>query len=233
MDIENQNLSRKERERLFKQQEIIHAARDVFAMRGFSSSTLEEIADRAEFGKGTLYNYFQSKEELFETVIADAVDEFIEIATEHCTDSSRDLRTSYMGFARSLMKHLFANFGIYGLVMREFHKMESNTHIATLMPNLILIVAEPLERAMAKGEIEPLHSGKTAMTFITMVFSLFKSTLHIHHADALLDPERRISLANEQIDEGIAGALCIIERTFFSGIYAKSTDISPEWCQTK
>ncbi|NNE70602.1 MAG: helix-turn-helix transcriptional regulator, partial [Rhodothermales bacterium] len=48
--------SRRERERLARRREILDAARTVFAERGFVGATLEEIASRAEFGKGTLYN---------------------------------------------------------------------------------------------------------------------------------------------------------------------------------
>jgi AcrR family transcriptional regulator len=60
------NLSRKERERLMRRQAMLEAARAVFAEKGYANATLEEIAQRAEFGKGTLYNYFPGgKDELF------------------------------------------------------------------------------------------------------------------------------------------------------------------------
>ena len=41
-DLTDKNLTRKERERLFRRQEIIVAAREVFAARGFNDSTLDE-----------------------------------------------------------------------------------------------------------------------------------------------------------------------------------------------
>ncbi len=233
METIEQQFSRKERERHFKRQEIVAAARLVFAMQGFSAATLDDIADEAEYSKGTLYNYFESKEELFETVIADVVDEFVEIATEHCTDTERGLRDSYLSFARDLLRHLFANVGIYSLVMREFHKMEANTHLAMLMPNLIMIMAEPLERAIRSGDVEPLPAEQTSMMFITMIFSLFKSTLHIRHADVFNSEKRQISLASEQIEDDIQNALCIIDRTFFAGIFARTSDDRNGWCFQK
>src|SRR3972149_6076795 len=67
--MEDISLSRKERERIFRKKEIMDAAIRVFAEKGFNSCTLEEIAGTAEFGKGTLYNYFQGKEEIYNAII--------------------------------------------------------------------------------------------------------------------------------------------------------------------
>lgn len=43
---------------------ILKAATEVFSERGFAAVTVAEIADRAGIGKGTVYEYFSSKEEL-------------------------------------------------------------------------------------------------------------------------------------------------------------------------
>ncbi|MFP5517957.1 MAG: TetR/AcrR family transcriptional regulator [Alphaproteobacteria bacterium] len=54
-------------------QEIVAAAMDVFAERGFAAAKLEEVAARAGVSKGTLYLYFPSKDELFKAVIRAAI----------------------------------------------------------------------------------------------------------------------------------------------------------------
>lgn len=54
-------LSRKEEKRAL----IIEAAAKVFARRGFAGTLMAEIAIEAGIGKGTLYEYFDSKENLF------------------------------------------------------------------------------------------------------------------------------------------------------------------------
>lgn len=48
-----------------KKARIIKAAAQVFADRGFSGTVMADIADQAGIGKGTLYEYFDSKEDLF------------------------------------------------------------------------------------------------------------------------------------------------------------------------
>jgi len=53
--------------------ELIAAALDVFVERGFAAARLEDVAARAGVTKGTLYLYFESKEELFKAVVRSAL----------------------------------------------------------------------------------------------------------------------------------------------------------------
>jgi TetR/AcrR family transcriptional regulator len=57
-------VSRRERERAERSRGIIDAAQDLFFSKGFENTTMDDIADRAEFGKPTLYAYFKSKDEI-------------------------------------------------------------------------------------------------------------------------------------------------------------------------
>lgn len=56
---------RKKRERERRRQQIIVAAKRVFSEKGFSKSTMEDIAREAELSPGTLYLYFKNKDELY------------------------------------------------------------------------------------------------------------------------------------------------------------------------
>jgi AcrR family transcriptional regulator len=58
-------LSRKERERMTRESEILSAAEKLFTVKGFENTTMEEIAKLSEFTKRTVYQYFGSKENLF------------------------------------------------------------------------------------------------------------------------------------------------------------------------
>ena len=56
---------RKQRERERRRQQIIVAAKRVFSAKGYSKSTMEDIAREAELSPGTLYLYFKNKDELY------------------------------------------------------------------------------------------------------------------------------------------------------------------------
>ena len=79
----NNKIGRKERERLFRKQEIISAAIKLFAKKGYEHTTLDEIAEASEFGKGTIYNYFQSKEEIYLAIVEDLLNQNIRMLKYH------------------------------------------------------------------------------------------------------------------------------------------------------
>ncbi|HEY0599238.1 TetR/AcrR family transcriptional regulator [Brevundimonas sp.] len=58
--------------------EILSAALEVFAERGFQAARLEEVAKRAGVSKGALYLYFETKADLFRAVVTDAISPNIE-----------------------------------------------------------------------------------------------------------------------------------------------------------
>ncbi len=58
-------LSRRERHSAAVRQRLFDAAMHLVARQGFQDTTVEEITQAADVGKGTFFNYFPSKEELF------------------------------------------------------------------------------------------------------------------------------------------------------------------------
>ncbi len=79
---EEVRLSRKEREKLFRKNEISIAATKLFAEKGYDATTLEEIAEASEFGKGTIYNYFESKEEIFKGIVDEIFYNHLQMLTD-------------------------------------------------------------------------------------------------------------------------------------------------------
>lgn len=64
-----QSISRIERKKEECRSKIIDAAVALFSKKGIDNTTMEEIAETADFAKGTLYNYFPSKEAVIEEFI--------------------------------------------------------------------------------------------------------------------------------------------------------------------
>lgn len=54
-------------------QELLAAALDLFVERGYAATRLDDVAARAGVSKGTLYLYFDNKEELFKAVVRENV----------------------------------------------------------------------------------------------------------------------------------------------------------------
>jgi AcrR family transcriptional regulator len=59
--------------RLATRKRILDVAQQLFAAKGFESTTTRDIAREAEIGAGTLFNYFPSKEAVVASLVAEAV----------------------------------------------------------------------------------------------------------------------------------------------------------------
>jgi len=64
---------KRERRKEARPGELLDAALDLFVEKGFAATRVEEVAARAGVSKGTLFLYFQSKEDLFKAVVRENI----------------------------------------------------------------------------------------------------------------------------------------------------------------
>ncbi|MGH8682005.1 MAG: TetR/AcrR family transcriptional regulator, partial [Burkholderiales bacterium] len=95
---QNKNEPRFERRKDARPGEILDAALDLFVEKGFAATRLEDVAQRAGVSKGTVYLYFDSKEDLFKAVIRSGMVRAIEEAERRVA--------AYPGSAADLLREL-------------------------------------------------------------------------------------------------------------------------------
>jgi AcrR family transcriptional regulator len=174
--MENQTLSRKERERLSKKKEILDAAIKLFATKGFVQTTLDEIAEAAEFGKGTLYNYFTNKDEIFSSIIdsvsssnvdciveadsqAKTFKEFIWKYTMNTFNYCANNKEAFI----LLVGYFIDKLGKYQLTYREDPYYIKHRKIEDILVHRI-------KSAIHKKEIKPLNPTQFFMLYHNLVF---------------------------------------------------------------
>jgi AcrR family transcriptional regulator len=85
-----QELSRREREKLSRRNEILQAARKVFSSKDYASATLDDIATVAELSKGTIYLYFQNKADLFLSTFEMGMEQVASVIMDAISDNKDD-----------------------------------------------------------------------------------------------------------------------------------------------
>jgi AcrR family transcriptional regulator len=85
----DQQLPRREREKMRQREEILATALDLFSQKGYHNVAMHEIAEKAEFAIGTLYKFFQNKEDLYKTIVLERCDDF-EAACRQILEQSDD-----------------------------------------------------------------------------------------------------------------------------------------------
>jgi TetR/AcrR family transcriptional regulator, cholesterol catabolism regulator len=71
-------VGRRERKKKEVEQRIREAALDLFRIRGYEATTVEEIAERADVAKGTFFNYFPRKDAVLESLAEEVVSDLFE-----------------------------------------------------------------------------------------------------------------------------------------------------------
>jgi len=65
--------------RLKSKENIENIALELFALNGYHATSISQIAKKAGISKGLLYNYFESKEKLLDSIITKVYDEIMRI----------------------------------------------------------------------------------------------------------------------------------------------------------
>ena len=107
------------------QKRILEVGKREFLEKGFKDASLRAIVKEAGFTKGAFYGYYNSKEALFDALVAPAADELIaqfkqaqqahyELITEDKAEQSQDLSTSYLNY---FINYIYDHFDSFKLVI--------------------------------------------------------------------------------------------------------------------
>jgi AcrR family transcriptional regulator len=127
MPASSNTLSRRERERQRRRRAMLDAAQSVFAEKGYARATLDEIAERAEFGKGTLYNYFDGGKEGILFAIFDSIfDDTIALIEDTCPAerAAHDgLRAAYHDLVVRAFEYYMEQEDLFIILIKEAHRL--------------------------------------------------------------------------------------------------------------
>lgn len=68
---------RRRRHQALSQEQLLDAAEEVFGRKGYHETTLKEVAELAEFSVGSVYSFFENKEDLFRQIFVRRGSEFM------------------------------------------------------------------------------------------------------------------------------------------------------------
>ncbi len=145
--------------------ELAAAALELFVERGFAATRLDDVAKRAGVSKGTLYLYFDSKDDLFKAVVREGiVSRIVEF---------EDRMRAYQGSSADLMTLLVKTWwqkigstklaGITKLMMSEagnFQELANFYHTEVIVRGLALFTAA-IQRGIDAGEFRPIELQHT------------------------------------------------------------------------
>ncbi len=93
---------RRERRRAATEKRILSAALDLFSTHGYLETTVEQITEAADIGKGTFFNYFPTKDALMVAIFESVGQQFAQLRAS--VAGTQNVRASLTEFAHSLLR---------------------------------------------------------------------------------------------------------------------------------
>jgi AcrR family transcriptional regulator len=163
----------------FRCAEILEAARKVFARKGFSGATMDDIAEAAGLAKGTLYLYFPSKRRVYLAALKRGFIKLIE-ETERNVAAAPTAAEKIRAFITTRIRNAEENRDF----VRIYHSEFGNTgppHLDKELRSLYLRQAQTLEtvlrEAAVEGQIRPVRADAAAVIVYEMTRGLVMQRL--------------------------------------------------------
>lgn len=206
--MDTESLGRKERERLFRRDEIMNSAVKLFAKKGFNSTTLEEIAEAAEFGKGTLYNYFSSKEEIYFTIFNREIEAFLSIIddADKLTTSLREFLEHYI---TCVFKRCIENPDAFILMVQEIINRDLRGYIKIKDEFMKFkqigqeVLLRRFKEAISSGEIRDDIPPLRLSNFLRHLMFPYLHEIIYHENPQSLDIDKEVSMVFTVFFNGI------------------------------
>ena len=158
---------------------MLDAAQAVFAEKGYDDATLDEIAERAEFGKGTLYNYFEDgKKGILLAVFDDIIREMetlIHTVFQEERDADQSLRSAFHTFVERYFEMIQDKQELFLILVREAHRIalsddpDRTRFFQKQQERLVSALIPTLEKAADAGEIQSLPPAAVANLLLANV----------------------------------------------------------------
>jgi TetR/AcrR family transcriptional regulator len=207
----NDQAPKRERRKEARPGELVKAALDLFVEKGFAATRVDEVAARAGVSKGTLFLYFESKEDLFKAVIRDNIANLFPAWNEEFktfTGTSADM----LHYAMDSWWNNVGNTPASGIVKLVMSEAQNFPEIAAFYQSSVVepgthLLRSILQRGVETGEFREMDTSKCVFSIISsMIFlMMWKHSMGACAAAAnAMDPKEFIHLHVDLLLNGVS-----------------------------
>lgn len=161
-----------------KRQQILAAAYEVFSRKGYHRATVDEIIALADTGKGTVYNYFTNKEQLFYTLVRERNQPF-EVSLAQLAESEQPPLKKIEVTVRLALQFYQDNADLWRVLMHEIRGF-GNNNCSQFDPHTLAKYREGFQRTIgwlekilsegvAQGVLREIDVTKTAYALFSVI----------------------------------------------------------------
>jgi len=161
-----------------KRYRIMRAAAKMFARKGFYRAKMEEIAQEADVGKGTVYEYFSSKEQLFIEMFKTGKDLYLGVLTSQL-ENKAEVYEKLKNIAYLHLTFINEHKDIAMIMMQEFLQLGKEMHQAVFLAHKeeIKVLDEIFIQGVREGYFRSIDTSLTAHIFYGSVHAMGASMI--------------------------------------------------------
>jgi AcrR family transcriptional regulator len=186
-----------------KNKQILAAARRVFAATGYYQARVEDIAREAGVGKGTVYEYFTSKEELYLEMLLEIADSYVN-GLVAVTGQPGAIRDKLLGIGQHLRGFFLEHGQLARMVLQDPGPVnrELQEHLFLIRKDAVRHVEALLAEAAAAGQIHPVDTDAAARFFLAGLAGVL-----LPGVIQELAPPEAVTMAVDIFLEGVQGTV--------------------------
>lgn len=184
---------RKEREKQLRRQQIQDAAKKLFMIKGFTSATMEDIAQECELSVATIYQYFKNKEELYASLNLITLSYLLREVEKVYKNPKLSVEDKITGFKEAMYK----TYSYEPLILRNiFHIQLEDTllslssellnEINGLVEKIMTMIAKTYEDGVRQGKLRQGHG----MAHADIIWAIFTGLVLWEESKKKLDPQK-------------------------------------------
>lgn len=197
-----ENLSKRDKQKLVHEKEIIAAAEKVFCIKGYEDASMDGIAQEAQLTKRTVYQYFESKEDLYFAVALKGFKRLFakirEVEKKELTgfEKIEQICKNYYRFYKA-NPEIFRLIHYWGYVKKKSTDSKRKNELVefnnTLFRDVTKVIAEGKEDGSISFEVD---SEKTAYSLVFLMTGFFNqlSTTGDHFTQDIFTDGEEVSL---------------------------------------
>lgn len=182
-----ETLSRREREKLKRREEILAAARKVFSIKEYDSATMDDIAAEAELSKGAIYLYFQNKADLFLSTFEMGMEELYRLTNKVLKENSEDHLRGIEEFIKLQINFCEENMDMFRIMSSEKAHFEVHSgrpecavfkqRVMQSVQKIITELSNYINEGIKKGVFKEVDPEDTAYALLSAVHGLAVRTV--------------------------------------------------------
>lgn len=186
-----------------RKNEILDAAEELFAAKGFDGTSTADILDKVGIARGTLYYHFRSKEDILDAVVARMATQMMEKAEQIAVDRERPVFERLTGSIMALNSDTMLAHEIMEQIHKPQNALMHQKMQEQLLTGIVPIISKLLEEGKSQGLVHADYLTEAVEMLMLYANTVFDNLLEqseeqrkrriegfIYHTERLLGAER-------------------------------------------